>query len=140
MFRIIPKFSQSFAKSQRSFSSQEFWQWTTKPRPNWLKDWKEGIITCIIFGITGSASAFLVRPTVEKVFGVQGSLIEGPNSYRVLSILCISPVYAILLGITGTLAGRHLFFTKMSMKILNRFLPKSLLNRTLCSPAKSKNM
>jgi hypothetical protein len=115
-----------------------FWEWTTQDRPLWLKDKKEGIITCVVFGITGTSSAFFVRPTVEKVFGIKGSLIEGPNSYRVVSLLCISPIYAVLLGVLGTLAGRHTFFAKMSFKILNRFLPKAVLSKAVCQPGRLK--
>ena len=123
---------------QRSLNTSSFWQWTTQSRPYWTKDKKEGAVAVVVFGITGSASAFLVRPTVEKVFGIQGSLIDGPNSYRVMSLLCISPVYALLLGTLGTLAGRHNFFVGMAVKIMGRFLPKGALNRFLCNPAKLK--
>lgn len=122
----------------RQFSTQKFWDWTVQPRPNWMKDKKEGIVACVIFGITGTTSALLVRPAVEKVLGIKGSLVEGPNSYRIASILFISPVYALLLGITGTLAGRHTFFAKMSFKILGRFFPKRILSGALCEPAKAK--
>lgn len=118
--------------------NNHFWNWTTKTRPYWMKDLKEGAVAFTVFGMTGSASLLLVRPTVENVFGIKGSLWEGPNSYRVISIVCVSPVYAIILGVAGTLAGRHPFFSKMSYKILNRFIPKLLLEKMLCNPAKLK--
>lgn len=128
--------SSTFRGPQRT--SISFWQWTTQPRPSWLKDPKEAVIACIVFGVTGSSSAYLARPTVENLFGIKGSLVDGPNSYRVLSLLCISPVYAVLLGFLGTLAGRHIFFAGMSVKILSRFLPRSVLNKVICAPAKAK--
>ena len=121
-----------------SSSTSKFWQWTTQGRPDWRKNVKEGIIACVIFGVTGTASALAVRPMVSKAFGIEGSWIDGPNSYRVVSVLCISPVYAIMLGVFGTLGGRHPFFAKMSMKILNRFFPNSLLSKLLCSAARNK--
>ena len=62
--------------------------------------------------------------------------MEGPNSYRVLSIAMISPAYACLLMVLGTLAGRHSFFAGMSRKLLGRFLPSSALNRVSCVPGR----
>jgi hypothetical protein len=38
---------------------------------NW---WKEYIIICTVFAITGSSSLYVVRPTLEHVIGVQGVL------------------------------------------------------------------
>lgn len=133
-----PTFLRSIPISSPQKSNFSFWQWTTQPRPLWYKDPKEGVIACIIFGITGSTSATLARPTVENLFGIHGTLVDGPNSFRVLSLLCISPVYAVLLAIIGTLGGRHVYFAGMSMKILNRFVPKTVLNRVICAPAKRK--
>jgi hypothetical protein len=116
-----------------------FWRWTTKSRPHWMKDPKEGVIACIIFGITGTTSAFALRPVISKLFGIEGSLKDGPNSYRLMSLLCISPVFAVMLGVLGTVGGRHPFFAKMSFKLLGRFFPKTVLHKALCKPAKIKN-
>jgi hypothetical protein len=143
MFRIQhlvrPVSSVTKRQQQRCMvTSSAFWQWTTQARPAWKSDKKEGLVAILVFGITGTTSAFLVRPTVEKVFGLKGSLLEGPNSYRVVSLLCLSPVYAVLLGIIGTLAGRHVFFAAQGAKIFGRFLPKSMSSKLLCSPAKRK--
>jgi hypothetical protein len=116
---------------------QKFWQWTTKPRPYWTKNVREGAITFTVFGVTGSSSVYFVRPAVEKVFGIKGTLIDGPNEYRIVSLLCVSPIYALILGVTGTLAGRHTYFAKMSAKILGRFLPKKASEKLLCRYAKN---
>ncbi len=115
-----------------------FWKWTTAARPEWKLDHKEKIVAFFVFGITGSTSVMLVRPILSDVFGLQGSMIEGPWSYRIGSILMVSPMYAVTLLLIGTLSGRHNFFAKMSFKILGRFFPKPLLHRVLCGPAKSK--
>lgn len=96
------------------------------------------MIAVLVFGITGSASAFLVRPAVSNIFGIEGSIVDGPNSYRIMSLLCISPVYALLLGTLGTIAGRHNFFAGMAVKIMGRFVPKGALNKLVCNPAKLK--
>lgn len=119
----------------RSF--QTFWKWTTQTRPLWYKDPKEGIIACGIFGLTGTTTLALVRPTMENVFGMKGSMIDGPNSYRVISLLCISPIYALMLGAVGTVAGRHNYFAKMSIKIFCRFIPKKVVEKAVCPPAKA---
>jgi hypothetical protein len=54
---------------------------------------------------------------------------EGPWSYRLTSLLLVSPVYATMLVTYGTLAGRHRFFAAMAYKIFGRFLPQSLMQR-----------
>ena len=48
---------------------------------------------------------------------------DGPWSYRVLSVVLVSPIYASFLVTFGTLAGRHIFFAAMARKIFGRFLP-----------------
>ena len=54
---------------------------------------------------------------------------EGPWSYRITSLLAVSPIYATLLVSFGTVAGRHRFFAAMANKIFGRFIPKFVLNR-----------
>lgn len=98
----------------------------------------EAAIAVAVFGVTGTFSVLAVRPSMKALFGIEGTLIDGPNSYRAMSILCISPVYAIVLLAMGTLSGRHNYFAKMSMKILGRFVPKSVIHKVICQPARSK--
>lgn len=116
----------------------KFWNWTTTPRLDWKSNIKEAVIAIMVFGVTGTTTMFLIRPCLKTVFGLEGSLLEGPNSYRIISILTISPVYAILLFTIGTISGRHIFFAQMSSKILGRFIPKSILSKVYCNPAKIK--
>lgn len=136
MFR---RFSQCRLSSRRLFSGKSnsseisaFWKWTSKERPSWKKDPKEAVAAIIIFGVTGSGTVALIRPTINSLLGIEGSLIEGPNSYRVFSLLVISPLYAISLFFIATLAGRHRAFAPMSKKILSRFLPSSLKQKIRC--------
>ncbi len=109
-----------------------FWRWTTQERPNWKENNAEKAMAILIFGITGTTAVSIIRPTISTLFGVQGSLIDGPNSYRVFSLLFISPFYAITLLAVGTAFGRHIYFAKMSKKILGRFLPSSLREKIAC--------
>ena len=54
---------------------------------------------------------------------------EGPWSYRITSLLAVSPIYATLLVSFGTVAGRHRFFAAMAHKIFGRFVPTFVMNR-----------
>lgn len=117
---------------------KQFWAWTTQPRPSWRESKTEALIAMFIFGITGSSSVMLVRPALSHVFGLEGSMIQGPWSYRIESILMVSPIYACMLMVLGTAAGRHNAFAGMAMKILNRFMPSSLSKKLTCPPGRLK--
>ena len=128
---------------------QRFWRWTTQPRPSWKEDKTEAAVAFCVFGVTGSSSVAVVRPLLRETTGLEGSMKDGPWSYRVISLLCVSPVYACVLvtvgaqrrvffrprlaapSFLGTVAGRHLFFANMANKIFGRFVPAALnpLNR-----------
>mmetsp|Transcript_17973 Transcript_17973/g.23415 ORF Transcript_17973/g.23415 Transcript_17973/m.23415 type:complete len:146 (+) Transcript_17973:34-471(+) len=123
-FRIVPvKRAYSSSKGGRLWS--QFWQWTTQERPSWRENPKEAVIICTVFAITGSTSVAVVRPTLNKA-GLEGSMRDGPWSYRIISILVVSPIYTCILVSLGTVAGRHRFFANMAQKMLNRFIPPSL--------------
>eukprot|EP00966_Prymnesium_polylepis_P232517 5377566-Prymnesium_polylepis.1 len=108
---------------------QKFWTWTTQVRPSWKEDKVEAAVAFCVFGVTGSTSVAVVRPFLKNTIGLEGSMREGPNSYRVLSLVLVSPIYSVLLVSFGTLAGRHLFFAAMAQKIFRRFVPASLTRR-----------
>ena len=142
MNQSIAKFRRNTLCSNRFSSSitNNFWKWTTKERPNWKSNFSEGAIACTVFGITGSSSLYFVRP-ILKQFGIEGSIIEGPASYRIFAVasfLITSPLYAVMLLTYGTIFGRHIFFAKMSTKILGRFLPRKVIDKFVCKPALMK--
>lgn len=114
-----PKKSESTSSS--AFS--KFWEWTTQQRPSWRQDKFEAAVAIVVFGITGSTSVAVVRPALKHTIGLEGSMRDGPNSYRLLSIVLVSPIYGMLLMSFGTLAGRHTFFAGMAKKIISRFVP-----------------
>ena len=119
--------------------SDNFWEWTTQQRPNWRESPVEAAVAFVVFGITGSTSVALVRPALKKTIGLEGSMREGPWSYRITSLVVVSPIYATLLVTFGTLAGRHRYFAMMASKIFGRFLPSSVTKRigevfALCFP------
>ena len=116
-----------------------FWSWTTTPRPHWRENPTEACVAIAVFGVTGSTSVAFVRPALKATTGIEGTLKDGPWSYRIMSVAAVSPIYASLLVSFGTLAGRHLFFAAMAYKIFGRFLPRSALQRIgaafrLCVP------
>ena len=121
-------------RSSSSSPSSAFWKWTTQPRPLWKKNAKEGAVAVAVFGVTGTASVAVVRPMFSMITGIEGTLREGPWSYRVGSVLCLSPVYAAMLMAIGTASGRHPFFCRMGTKLLGRFLPgKNALDPITCA-------
>lgn len=122
---------------RRRFTS-EFWKWTTQSRPSWRENYQEAAVVFVVFGITGTTSVAVVRPFLKYTIGLEGSLYEGPNSYRALSIVLVSPIYACMLVTFGTLSGRHSFFANMARKILGRFMPSSVLKKVTCPPAQQK--
>ena len=113
----------------------KFWKWTCQSRPTWRENRTEAAVVFTVFGVTGTSTLFVVRPCLKFV-GIEGTMTEGPNSYRVLSVLLISPAYACMLMALGTLAGRHAFFASMSRKLLGRFFPASVLNKVSCEPGR----
>jgi hypothetical protein len=111
---------------------QRFWNWTTQERPKWSESYKEATILFCVFGVTGSSSVYFVRPCL-KYIGVEGTFTDGPWSYRIASVLIVSPIYACILFTIGTLSGRHLYFANMSKKILGRFFPSSVITKQSCN-------
>ena len=76
-----------------------------------------------------------VTPRNESIHvaPITGSMRDGPWSYRVLSVVLVSPIYASFLVTFGTLAGRHRYFAMMANKIFGRFLPKAVMSRISAS-------
>ena len=106
-----------------------FWAWTLQSRPSWRESPSEAVVAIAVFGVTGTTSVALVRPALKQTFGLEGSMIDGPWSYRVTSLLVVSPIYASLLVTFGTLAGRHRYFASMATKIFGRFVPRAVIRR-----------
>ena len=81
-----------------------------------------------------------VTPRNESIHvaPITGSMRDGPWSYRVLSVVLVSPIYATFLVTFGTLAGRHIFFASMARKIFGRFLPSQYRGYAACPPARAK--
>lgn len=108
--------------------------------PRSLPAIREWVYKCLLFAITGSSSVALVRPLLKKYLGLEGSLKDGPNSYRVLSIILVSPVYTLILLTVGTLGGRHQFFARIAIRMWGRLVPRWILERyAVCGPAQASS-
>ena len=84
-----------------------------------------------VFAITGSSTAFVVRPLLSNGLGLHGSFKDGPMSYRVISLAAMMPIYSALLVTVGTAFGRHQFFKRFAVKMWSRLLPTSVKERLL---------
>ena len=118
------------AASPSSFSSA--WSyWTSEPvshprySPLW---WRDTVLVLVVFSITGSLSLYIVRPLLTSVLGLQGSMREGPWSYRILTLLLVPPAYSLMLLTIGTAVGRHVYFKRIALRMWGRLLPKSWLS------------
>ncbi len=138
--RLFQSSLRSFCSSPPPSSSssifQKFWKWTTQSRPSWKENKIEAAVLFCVFGITGSSSVYFVRPALKNI-GIDGTWKDGPWSYRIASVVIISPIYACILVTIGTLAGRHIFFANMGRKIISRFMPKSASEKLGCPSAKN---
>jgi hypothetical protein len=45
----------------------------------------------LVFAVTGSSTAYLVRPLVSQHLGLNGSFKDGPWSYRIVSLIVMMP-------------------------------------------------
>lgn len=95
------------AQSQGSFL-QRWMAHKEIPTRGTLKWYGEMVLLCTVFAITGTSTMVLVRPAVSEVLGLKGSLKEGPWSYRVCSIVIMTPVYSAMLVLVGVSALLYL--------------------------------
>ncbi|KAA8491715.1 hypothetical protein FVE85_9762 [Porphyridium purpureum] len=120
---------------------QSLMDWSTRAQPQLAKysvEWVlDKLFLCVVFGIVGTTSVRVVRPALNKM-GLEGNMRDGPWSYRIGSVLAVSPIYSLILLTTGTLAGRHAFFARVVYRMWNRFLPSKVLHRVICRPAQQK--
>ncbi|RIA94366.1 hypothetical protein C1645_566860 [Glomus cerebriforme] len=96
------------------------WSWT------W---WKEWTIIFVVFGITGSTTVKIVRPIVTNVFGIEGSFLEGPWSYRLSYLSITLPLYSIVLLCVGTIFRRYNYFKRIVSRMWGRFIPNTLIKK-----------
>mmetsp|Transcript_13004 Transcript_13004/g.19813 ORF Transcript_13004/g.19813 Transcript_13004/m.19813 type:complete len:188 (+) Transcript_13004:166-729(+) len=134
-------FSSSSNKQTQTQNNQTWYQYWTAPveiPPRYTLKWYgEMTLLCTVFAITGSSTMFLVRPAMNEVLGLKGSMKDGPWTYRLCSIVIMTPIYPILLVCTGTLFGRHVYFRHFAVKMFSRFgIPAELMDKNFKANAK----
>ena len=108
------------------------------PQKGTLSWYGEMVLLCTVFAITGTSTMVLVRPAVSNGLGLRGSLKDGPWSYRISSIVIMTPLYSAMLVVVGTLFGRHAYFRHFSVKMFSRFgIPPELMDKTFHETAKN---
>ncbi|KAF9164666.1 hypothetical protein DFQ26_001197 [Actinomortierella ambigua] len=93
---------------------------------NW---WKEWAVIMTVFAITGSSSVYFVKPILKNVFQLEGSMQEGPWSYRLTYVCTTMPTYSVTLLAVASVFGRRPYFQKVVLRMWSRFLPKKVLQR-----------
>jgi hypothetical protein len=108
------------------------------PPRNTAKWYFEMVLLCTVFAITGTSTMVLVRPAVSEILGLKGSLKDGPWSYRLCSLIIMTPLYAINLVFVGTIFGRHFYFRHFAVKMFSRFgIPPELMDKNFHQTAKN---
>ena len=87
------------------------------PPKGTLKWYGEMVLICTVFAITGTSTMVMVRPAVSEVLGLKGSLKDGPWSYRICSLVIMTPLYSAMLVMVGTVFGRHAYFRHFAVKV-----------------------
>jgi len=113
----------------------KFWKSFSGPKPmpeRWTAKWyREMVLICTVFAITGSSTMLLVRPAVSKGFALNGSFKDGPWAFRICSLVVMTPIYATLLLVVGTIFGRHSYFRHFSIKMWSRFgIPPEMIDES----------
>ena len=62
----------------------------------------------------------------------------GPWSYRICSLVIMTPMYAAMLVMVGTIFGRHAYFRHFSVKMFSRFgVPPELMDKNFHTTSKN---
>jgi hypothetical protein len=118
--------------------SQRFLGPKVMPERGTAQWYREMVLLCTVFAITGTSTMVLVRPAMSDILGLNGSLKEGPWSYRICSIVIMTPLYACMLVLVGTTFGRHAYFRHFAVKMFSRFgIPPELMDASYHQTAKN---
>ncbi|KAK9703756.1 hypothetical protein K7432_010569 [Basidiobolus ranarum] len=86
--------------------------------------WKEYAVIMTVFSITGSSTMRLVRLGLKNLLGIEGTLRDGPWTFRGAYLATSLPLYSCILITVGTLFGRRLYFQRVALRMWSRFIPK----------------
>mmetsp|Transcript_30732 Transcript_30732/g.29606 ORF Transcript_30732/g.29606 Transcript_30732/m.29606 type:complete len:190 (-) Transcript_30732:17-586(-) len=135
--RVMTSSSSNSSKQPTSFL-QRFLGPKEMPPRGTLRWYGEVSLICTVFAITGTSTMVLVRPAVSKGLGLEGSFKDGPWSYRICSLVIMSPIYSVLLVAVGTIFGRHFYFRHFAVKMVSRFgIPPELMDKQFHQTSKN---
>ena len=69
------------------------------------------------------------RFLLQNILNLQGGLISGPWSYRVMYLVFIPPFYSLTLVTVGTVLGKGEYFRARVVQMWLRLLPSRLRRR-----------
>ena len=79
------------------------------------------VVTCV-FAVSGMVP-MAVAPPLLAAAGIEGTMRDGPWSYRLAKVAVVSPTHVATLVVVGTAVGRNRFFAGVASKMIGRFLP-----------------
>lgn len=91
--------------------------------------WRHWLLVFVVFGITGSLTVLFSRFLLQNILNLQGGLISGPWSYRVVYLVLIPPFYSLTLVTVGTVLGKGVYFRARVVQMWLRLLPSRLRRR-----------
>ena len=91
--------------------------------------WRHWLLVFIVFGITGSLTVLFSRLLLQDILNLQGGLISGPWSYRIVYLVLIPPFYSLTLVTVGTALGKGVYFRTRVVHMWLRLLPSGLRRR-----------
>lgn len=95
-------------------------------KSGFLRHW---FLVFVVFGITGSLTVLFSRFLLQEILNLEGGLISGPWSYRIVYLVLIPPFYSLTLATVGTIFGKGKYFRARVVQMWLRLLPTRLRRR-----------
>ena len=80
------------------------------------RDARHYAVVVVVFGITGSLAVLVSKLLINEAIGLEGSLVAGPWSFRIVYLLLIPPSYSVMLLVVGSLLGKREFFQRRVLR------------------------
>jgi hypothetical protein len=89
-------------------------------------DWLHWSIILLVFSITGTLSVVFSRFLLHSVLNLEGGLLSGLWSYRIVYLVLVPPFYSVTLVTVGTLFGKHVYFRRRVLRMWGLLLPSGI--------------
>ena len=95
--------------------------WINRLKEKWkVKNSGQFVLILIAFALTGSTVIIIKKPVVDY-FTIDG---EKSTIFTIVYLICILPIYNIILLLYGSLLGQFDFFCNYEKKMIGRFRRK----------------